>query len=432
MDVVSVCPLPIASVVWQPRRGTWAQTVVAKATILLAPVESTLAHDQERPNDDENHWSDDRARSLYAPSDLVPFKPRADVVLVGHAYAPRKEPARSVVARLVVGEVDKAIEAFCDRTWAPDRTLREGARVAKMPLRWERASGGPETWNPVGMRLDARPDMYGNVPAPNLQPVGRMLSDPKDFVEPVGFGPIAASWPSRREKLGRHAASWSTAAWADQPLPEDIDPSFFNAAPRDQQLDAIRPNERVILENLHPEHARLSTNLPGLAPRAFVERRGAGAQEITMTCDTLWIETDRGICTLTWRGQLPPAPPSSPVSSASPQPPPSRAGVRAPREILDLLWFDPALPPRVRASATWKKLLDDLRPPPAPKKKDDLGFDDDHDDPADAPRPRPPRPRIAATCRACSRAATPSTPRASTRRSPSPSPTTAPSTRRSC
>src|SRR5262249_17422688 len=120
MDVVSLCPIRVGSVLWQPRRGTWAFTVVCKATYRLAPVEAALAEEQEYPADDDNYWNDDPARSLYCPSDLVPFKPRADVMLVGHAFAPRKEPVRSLIARLIVGNIDKAIEVYVDRAWGQD------------------------------------------------------------------------------------------------------------------------------------------------------------------------------------------------------------------------------------------------------------------------------------------------------------------------
>ena len=305
MDVVSLCPLRVGSLLWQPRRGTWVLTAVCKATYVLTPAESPLAQAQEYPSEEENHWNDDPARSLYSPCDLVPFKPRADVMLVGHAFAPRKEPARSVVARIIVGDVSKAVEVWCDRVWMQDGTLREGPRFVKMPLRYERAAGGPDTQNPVGVRLDARPDAYGSVPVPNLQPPGMLLGSPKDFFETVCFGPIAWAWSPRRDRLGRHGAAWSPSAWTQQPIPDDIDPGFFNAAPRDQQVEQLRPNERLVLENLHPEHARLATSLPGAQPRAFVERRGAAPQELSLICDTLWIDTDRGVCTLTWRAQVP-------------------------------------------------------------------------------------------------------------------------------
>src|SRR5512144_1119834 len=108
MDVVSTCPLRVASFAWQPWAGAWALTVVCKATFALEPGECRLVEVQEEPIEDDGYW-DDEARSLYAPSDLVPFKTRADVLLVGHAFAPGGRPVRALVARLQVGEVDKAV-----------------------------------------------------------------------------------------------------------------------------------------------------------------------------------------------------------------------------------------------------------------------------------------------------------------------------------
>src|SRR4051812_4648600 len=112
MDVISVSPMRVASMAWQPRLGTWLLTVVCKATYSLLPITSELASEQEDPNEDENHWNDDAARSVYSPSDLVPFKPRAEVMLVGAVPAPRGKPVGSVIARLIVGELDKSIEVF--------------------------------------------------------------------------------------------------------------------------------------------------------------------------------------------------------------------------------------------------------------------------------------------------------------------------------
>jgi hypothetical protein len=39
--------------------------------------------------------------------------------------------------------------------------LREGPRWNKMPLRYEYAAGGLETWNPVGVASTAPLDTYG-------------------------------------------------------------------------------------------------------------------------------------------------------------------------------------------------------------------------------------------------------------------------------
>ncbi len=289
--------------IWRPRASAWMLTVVCKATFVLRPQESTLAKEQEPANELDEHWNDDAGRSLRAPSDLVPVKPRVDVVLVGHAFAPSGAPTRSLAARLVVGEIDKTIEVFCDRSFSADGTLREGARFSRMPLFYERAAGGPDTSNPVGIRANVQ-DTYGRIIVPNLQPPGMLVATPADFITPTGFGPVASAWPSRREKLGRHG-TWSPSELAQQPMPEGIDLSYFNHAPRDQQIQTLHEDERLVLENLHPEHPRLVTRLPGLRPRATIERPGGAPQQLTLRCDTLWIDTDRSLCTLTWRGQVP-------------------------------------------------------------------------------------------------------------------------------
>ncbi len=63
MDVVSVCPLPVGSVVWQPSLSVWVLTVVCKATFSLRPGEVILANEQEAPNEEDDHWNDDAGRS---------------------------------------------------------------------------------------------------------------------------------------------------------------------------------------------------------------------------------------------------------------------------------------------------------------------------------------------------------------------------------
>lgn len=337
MNTVSNCPMRATSFVWRPGVDRWAQTVVCRATYRLAPTESPLAEEQEEPNEYDNHWNDDETRSLYAPSDLVPFKKGADVLLVGHAFAPRRQPVHSIIARLTVGEMSKAVEVWCDRGFEPARGLLVGQRLAKMPLRYERAAGGPETSNPVGMRFDGPPDAYGMTAIPNLQPEGLHVTQRGDTFPPIGFGPIAPSWPGRMDKLCRHAAGWSHRDWREQPMPNDIDPGYFNAAPPDQQVDSLRPNERILMENLHPDHARLVTSLPNVQPRATAEVEGRGREDVVLVCDTLWIDTDRGLCALVWRGTIALVHPNQagrivitmetagPAGPGKPPPPPSRA-----------------------------------------------------------------------------------------------------------
>lgn len=330
MDLTSLSPLTTASLLWQPRPSAWVLTVVCKATLLLRPGGAVLAPEQIPVFEADEPWGS--GGSLRAVSDLVPMKPLVDVLLTGHAHAPGGQPVRSLVARLVVGGVDKAIEVSADRSFNPDGALVEGARFARMPLSYERAAGGPGTWNPVGVAPGSR--------VPNLAPPGTRVLAPGEHLEPVGFGPIAPAWPSRRERLGRRAGGWS-ASDARAPLPEGLEPVFFNAAPADQQLQALREDERLVLENLDPDHPRLVTALPGLRPRATIEGRGA-PRPLAMRCDTLWIDVDRSLCTLTWRGQIPLESPEEPgrvviamdappaALEATTTPPAARAEPRAP------------------------------------------------------------------------------------------------------
>lgn len=296
MQVLSVGPVRTGSCTFQ-QRGTFVLTVVCKTTFWLRPGEAVVAPEQEAINEADDHWDDDPNRSVRASSDLMPMKMRPEVTLVGYAYAPNKQVVRSLVARLVVGDVDKSIEVFCDRTFLPDGSLQEGQRFSRMRLTWERAGGGPQTNNPVGVRHDAR-DSYGRRTVPNLQPVGMHVSNVDEFIPPTGFGPIAATWPSRADLIAR----------APQAVAEGLDgPSaaYYNAAPSDQLLSVLRENERIVLENLHPEHARLVTSLPGFRPAIFVDRGRGPAQRVTPRADSLWIDTDRGIATLTWRAHVP-------------------------------------------------------------------------------------------------------------------------------
>jgi hypothetical protein len=80
---------------------------------------------------------------------------------------------------------------------------------------------------------------------------------------------------------------------AETPFDEELGP-----------LAAIRPDERLLLENLHAEHPRLLTRLPGVRPFAFLDRLGA-PQRLELEADTLWIDTARAICSLTFRVAIP-------------------------------------------------------------------------------------------------------------------------------
>lgn len=307
MQVVSHCPLPTSSVLWQPRADRWIFTVVCKATFLLRPGLSPLAPIQEPANSIDLYPGNDERRGLLAASDLIPFKRFPEVIFTGSACAPAGAPVASLRVRLAIGSVDKVIEVVGDRFFARSGDLTPPVPFARMPISWERAAGGPGTLNPVGVRTGgaSAPDERGRVVLPNLYPPGRSASSLRDVIEPVNLAPIAPGWPSRVARLPEHAHSWSSHRWSEQPLPSGFDPWFFNAAPEDQQLLGLQGGERLLLEHLHPDHPRLETTLERLVPHAIVDRGDGAASTLDLRCDALTIDGDRGRATLTWRGHIP-------------------------------------------------------------------------------------------------------------------------------
>ena len=303
MDLISQCALRVANVVWRPGHGGFAFTVVCKATFELRPDVSPLAAVQEPVALADVYVEE--GGGLAIASDLVPAKKRPEVLLTGHAYAPEGRPVPSLLARLVVGEIDKSIQVVGDRHFGRNGKLSDPEYFTAMPLVWGRADGGPNTFNPAGRSLGsaARPDALGRVPAPNLLPAGLWLKSRGDTITPVGFGPIAPLWPSRTACLHRHAAGWDPGRWNEQPLPPDIDLAYFNAAPLDQQRTLPFGEEAIYLENLHPRFGQLSTRLAQVTPVATVDH-GAGAQALQLRCDTLIIDTDSGLAMLVWRAHV--------------------------------------------------------------------------------------------------------------------------------
>ncbi|WP_437736871.1 DUF2169 family type VI secretion system accessory protein [Sorangium sp. So ce1335] len=242
MEIASRCRLKAACLVWQPRAGAHALTILCKATFALRPGESRLAAEQEDPLMVDAYANDGRG-SLIAASDMCPFKRRADVLFHGRAYTPSGPPTPSFVARLIVGKLDKSIEVRADK----GSSLRHESSTA-------------------------------------------------------GFGPVAPTSPSRTALLGRYAKTWDPQTWNTRPLPDDMDGAFFNAAPADQQLPELTGAETIVLEHLSSVYPRLETRLSRIVPRATVRRENQDAQEVRLRCDTLSIDGDRGIATLVFRG----------------------------------------------------------------------------------------------------------------------------------
>jgi hypothetical protein len=302
LEVVPLCPFEAGALLWEPEPGHSSLTVLVKGTFALAPGELAVAPAQD-PLAEERHLEDSALASLHWPGDFAPVKRKVDVTLVGHAYAPGGRPVEELSAQLTVGDLVKAVRVTGDRLWTAALTPSAPQPFTRLPLRYERAALSAD--NPVGLDRNAPPHP-GQLAAPNLT---RVVG-----VGTPCFGPISPQWRARRRVLDDTAMFWAygiaraprESAPPLGPAPPRFDFAFFNAAPADQQIELLRVGAPIVLENLHPEHARLETRVPAMRPQVFrLPPPGAGrarVEEIILRCDSLWIDTDRRVVVLTWRG----------------------------------------------------------------------------------------------------------------------------------
>lgn len=247
----------------------------------------------------DEHAGADSTRSVLIASDLVPYRPRGEVLFAGHAHAPNGSPCASLTARLaVIGQrpyVDKSIHVFGERVVLAEGQLSAPVPFTRMPIVYDRTIQHPDE-NPSGMATGT------GAPAPNLV-------DPHDGASPTGLGPIAASWPVRRRMLRQ-----LDPAVVETPVPEIPDAfawSYFQAAPPDQRCPFFEGNEWLVLDGLHPDRAHFETQLPSVraAARLYQPTSGEGLgdapfREFPLAADTLFVDGDRGLVCLVWRGNL--------------------------------------------------------------------------------------------------------------------------------
>jgi hypothetical protein len=293
-------------------------TILVKAAFVLVPNRACipLPADRQAKIAKGQKFLDRHGNSLQTDDDLVPFKPRADCLFIGSAHAPGGEPVATLQATFGVGGMVKRLAVFGDRAWVREpgggARLTEPEPFTEMPIREERAHGGPKSsfnrhgigFAPLGKRPGAR------VPAANILDAGKAAVAWDSDVPSAGFGVLPRQLQPRRALAGTFGDDW---LYRRRPLPPaDFDPGFLNAARRDQQVeDFLVGDEELRFENLHPSHEAFTARLPGIRVRCFVNRAMDPAvpetlefSEIITCLDTCIVEMPKSIVTLMWRGTL--------------------------------------------------------------------------------------------------------------------------------
>jgi hypothetical protein len=222
--------------------------VLIKGTFAIAADGRCQAAEKQLPLNltGESFGDDPATSSLKYEPEVAFFKPATDVVMNGHAYAPRSGTTEMMVG-LRVGPVQKQVRVCGDRAW-----YRAGGKVGvtraatfeKMPLTWERSFGGwdrshqdprrhtCELRNPVGVGYRSAGLFEEQIRLPNLEAPGEPIKAFGDQPAPAGFGFVSSHWQPRAALAGTFDERWHKER--SPLLPKDFDRRHFNAAPADQ------------------------------------------------------------------------------------------------------------------------------------------------------------------------------------------------------
>jgi hypothetical protein len=209
----------------------------------------------------DEHFGDPAGSSVRYPSEIALEKPFVDVIVNGFAYAPQREPTRSVTVELLGADIHKRLLVRGDRQRSAWYLFAHRTEpFLKIPIVYERAYGGTDTrspkpkkhklyrQNPVGVGFQGvrRRDENIRSELPNLEYAFGSARSGK--AAPAGFGAIGRGWSPRLEFAGTFDKNWLETQW---PLmPADFDSRHEQAAPLDQQSRVIKGGEQFRLINL--------------------------------------------------------------------------------------------------------------------------------------------------------------------------------------
>lgn len=292
-------PVPITTVgrsrggtVVFTRGGKLHVTCILKSTFRLVPDEAMKLTQPEDIVLSDTAISDEPASSIRASCETVPFLPRVDILLAGHACAPLGQSVPSHSVRLAIHR---------DGGWLLNKTLhvygdRMGADLIafeRMPIVYERAYGGPG--------FSANPHGTGMAPGSSYP----NIVHPLDGSAVAGFGPL-----SQEMRMARLAPTTHPKLIDEQvfEIPAEFDEAYFQSAPSDQLLDSLQGNEWIEVDGMHPEHPRLVSRLPGIRAVAKVygiyPEKPDGVRTISLRPDMLFIDADNQQCSVVFRALI--------------------------------------------------------------------------------------------------------------------------------
>jgi hypothetical protein len=299
-----------------------------------------------------------------ADSDLVPWKPLTDIVVLGHAQV--QEPRTDFRASIRIGTYSKTVLAIGERQATFSASGRpvfsQPTQVAKLPLSFGLAYGGRDSlaeakngipgseyahYFEVSTIKNLSPYLYPRNPCGRgyLVELSResveslklpQLEDPTDRLRadhlaaghplrwtgmpvPQSLGWSGLAWFPRVAYLGvapEHEPSTKTlfevsSGWAPidileaKPIEKCFNMRACNGASLGLQVPYLRGDEDGSLHNLSPWYPVLRFVLPGERPRIWTDGRKGKLNETQPVIHSIVIEPDKARLSIVWRGSAP-------------------------------------------------------------------------------------------------------------------------------
>jgi len=289
-----------------------------KATFSILP-SVVLAEEQVPLKAVDEYAGEPGLSSLVYASEMLPPKPGSDVILNGHAYAPKGQATGVVDTQLSIGDTSKTIRVFGDRLWI-NGGISEPQVFEKMPINYEHAFGGTHHFapdkplaadsalavmtNPIGkgfLGKRTNQNMIGRA-LPNLEDPRYLIRVPTDQPRPMSYGYTLSGWQPRSRFAGTYDAQWTKTRAPFLPL--DFDPAFYlNGS---EGLSFERRNflggEAVRLINLASQED-IQFTLPSYALKSYFKLDN-NWYEAALAIETILIEPDLNQFSLIWKTQF--------------------------------------------------------------------------------------------------------------------------------
>ncbi|MRR06249.1 MAG: DUF2169 domain-containing protein [Deltaproteobacteria bacterium] len=367
MELINKTSFPSLSFRARDQHGQPSHVLVMRATYDIKSDGTLQLAGKQAPIvlTDEYHGEPNKS-SVRQESDLVPYKPRCDVIVNATAYAPGRSPSLGFLVGVKIngpsGEdgkpgpvlLVKKLIITGPRCWEKGmmggwKLQPPNAPITSLPLRYEYAFGGecrvnlddpdvqrvetpfrltPEQRsqhpdgndtapiahtacqdNPLGMGFVEewylKAKKLKTFPAPQIDSPGNPVTEFCKTYPPQGFGVVTKAWQPRLKLAGSYDGEWLETRWPD--LPRDFDMAFWNGAHPDMQSPHLAGNEEITLTNLTPE-GTLKFRLPGNPPLVKVRYATGREASVAAKLDTLIIEPESMMVSLVWRDVMPTIP----------------------------------------------------------------------------------------------------------------------------